>query len=543
MFHQLFSFKGVHHIVELFKADENLVNVVACDFIRFDRLLLCTGIHQIVFGFLDFIVHPVEPLVKVRFADDVVAVIRVKCVDLLYDFGFDGVMLPQHFFGGSNFLFNGSGVYFAADFLLHHGGKLWIADQLDDNLHHGIVQNFLLNLLVEIAFLPTLHLAVLATVIRERFIGCPVFLAFSAFVTIHSGTANGCRITIDVLQSRIKRKTNESSCGTVKLLAQTYTERGNTFVMNTVTQTMRFRQSLLNYAEKHGVTKAAIKYNVNRQYICRWKRRYNGDIQSLANKSHRPHHHPNQHTEEELRQITNFRRRNPNTGLVVLWVKLRRSGYTRSITGLYRVLHRQGQMTVKLPNPKYIPKPYEQMHFPGERVQVDVKFVPEVCIVGDAKGEKFYQYTVIDEFSRWRYLEAFQEHSSYSSAVFLEHLIKAAPFEIQCIQTDNGAEFTKKFVSDKARPHLFEMKLEDLGIRHKLIKPFTPRHNGKVERSHRKDNENFYASHRFYSFPDFQKQLAVYSRKYNRFPIRPLGWLDPLAFLAKYRNQASAPTV
>ena len=88
--------------------------------------------------------------------------------------------------------------------------------------------------------------------------------------------------------------------------------------MDTVTQTMRFRQSLLNYAEKHGVTKAAIKYNVNRQYIYRWKRRYNGNIQSLANKSHRPHHHPNQHTEEELRQITNFRRRNLATGLVVL---------------------------------------------------------------------------------------------------------------------------------------------------------------------------------------------------------------------------------
>ena len=161
--------------------------------------------------------------------------------------------------------------------------------------------------------------------------------------------------------------------------------------MNTVTQTMRFRQSLLNYAEKHGVTKADIKYNVNRQYVYRWKRRYNGDIQSLADRSHRPHHHPNQHTEAELRQITYFRRRNPNTGLAVLWVKLRRNGCKRSITGLYRVLRRQGQMAEKLPTPKYIPKPYEQMHFPGERVQIDVKFVPEVCIVGDAKGEKFYQ--------------------------------------------------------------------------------------------------------------------------------------------------------
>ena len=309
--------------------------------------------------------------------------------------------------------------------------------------------------------------------------------------------------------------------------------------MNTVTQTMQFRQSLLKYAEKYGVTKAAIKYNVNRQYIYRWKRRYNGDIQSLANKSHRPHHHPNQHTEAELQKIKNFRRRNPNTGLVVLWVKLRRSGYTRSITGLYRVLRRQGQMAVKLPNPKYIPKLYEKMRFPGERVQIDVKFVPEACIVGDAAGEKFYQYTAIDEFSRWRYLEAFQEHSTYSSAQFLEHLIKAAPFKILCVQTDNGTEFTKRLLPGDNGPSLFETRLEQADIRHKLIRPYTPRHNGKVERSHRKDNEYFYASHKFYSFEDFKNQLAVRCRNYNRFPIRPLGWLSPIEFLAKYTTDTS----
>ena len=302
---------------------------------------------------------------------------------------------------------------------------------------------------------------------------------------------------------------------------------------------MQFRQSLLKYAEKYGVTKAAIKYNVNRQYIYRWKRRYNGDIQSLANKSHRPHHHPNQHTEAELQKIKNFRRRNPNTGLVVLWVKLRRSGYTRSITGLYRVLRRQGQMAVKLPNPKYIPKPYEKMRFPGERVQIDVKFVPEACIVGDAAGEKFYQYTAIDEFSRWRYLEAFQEHSTYSSAQFLEHLIKAAPFKILCVQTDNGTEFTKRLLPGDNGPSLFETRLEQAGIRHKLIRPYTPRHNGKVERSHRKDNEYFYASHKFYSFEDFKNQLAVRCRNYNRFPIRPLGWLSPIEYLAKCTTDTS----
>ena len=140
--------------------------------------------------------------------------------------------------------------------------------------------------------------------------------------------------------------------------------------MNTITQTMRFRQSLIKYSLKFGVTKAAIKYKVNRQYVYRWKKRYDGTLQSLADKSHRPHHHPNQHTPEELKLISDMRKKNKNTGLVVFWVKLRQRGYTRSITGLYRILLKTGQTTVKLPNPKYIPKPYEQMIFPGQRVQI-----------------------------------------------------------------------------------------------------------------------------------------------------------------------------
>lgn len=74
---------------------------------------------------------------------------------------------------------------------------------------------------------------------------------------------------------------------------------------------------------------------------------------------------------------------------------------------------------------------------------------------------------------------------------------------------------------------LFEASLKQRKIRHKLIKPYTPRHNGKVERSHRKDNEYFYAVHTFYSFEDFKKQLAVHSRKYNNFPMRPLNWKTP----------------
>ncbi len=306
--------------------------------------------------------------------------------------------------------------------------------------------------------------------------------------------------------------------------------------MASITQDMRFRLSLIQYAERHGVSNAARKYKTNRQYIYRWKNRYDGSWDSLRDRSRRPHSHPNQHTPEEIKLIQDMRRRNPHAGLVVFWVKLTQRGYQRSITGLYRFLKKQGMTAQKLPNPKYVPKPYEQMAYPGQRVQIDVKFVPACCLVNEAKGKKFYQYTAIDEYSRWRYVEAFEEHSTYSSAQFLEHLIRRFPMPIECVQTDNGMEFTKRFSTPgQVTLTAFQRVLQEHGIRHKLIRPFTPRHNGKVERSHRKDNERFYASHTFYSFADFSRQLQLYNRRdYNRFPMRPLGWKSPQTVLDQF---------
>ena len=306
--------------------------------------------------------------------------------------------------------------------------------------------------------------------------------------------------------------------------------------MVSITQDMRYRLSLINYANRYGVSNAARKYKTNRQYIYRWKNRYDGSWDSLRDRSRRPHSHPNQHTPDEIKLIMDMRRRNPHAGLVVFWVKLMQRGYKRSIPGLYRFLKRQGIMPQKLPNPKYIPKPYEQMKYPGQRVQIDVKFVPASCMVNEAKGKRFYQYTAIDEYSRWRYVEAFEEHSTYSSAVFLRHFLERFPMPVECVQTDNGMEFTKRFsTSGKETFTLFQRTLQEHGIRHKLIRPFTPRHNGKVERSHRKDNERFYASHKFYSFQDFSKQLKAYNhRDYNQFPMRPLNWKSPQTVLKEF---------
>ena len=159
--------------------------------------------------------------------------------------------------------------------------------------------------------------------------------------------------------------------------------------MNSISQLMKYRRSMVEYALKHGVTKTAIKYNTYRQYVYRWLRRYDGSLESLRNKSRRPKHHPKAHTAAELKLIQDMRRRNPEAGLVVFWVKLRQRGYSRSVTGLYRTLKRIGVTPVKPPNPKYVPKPYEQMLYPGQRIQIDVKFVPSACLTGEAKGKRF----------------------------------------------------------------------------------------------------------------------------------------------------------
>lgn len=99
------------------------------------------------------------------------------------------------------------------------------------------------------------------------------------------------------------------------------------------------------------------------------------------------------------------------------------------------------------------------------------------------------------------------------------------------MQTDNGPEFTNRLNSQCSnKKTLFELTLEKLCISYKLIKPYTPRHNGKVERSHRKDNEYF----KFFSFESFQKSLAVWNRKYNNFPMRLLNWRSPKQLLSSF---------
>lgn len=303
-----------------------------------------------------------------------------------------------------------------------------------------------------------------------------------------------------------------------------------------ITQDMAYRQSLMKFATKNGVSKASRKYNKSRSYIYFWLSRWDGSVESLACQSRRPHAHPNQHTEEELKLIRDMRRRNPDLGMVELWHRLRKRGYTRRPESLFRIMRKLGMFPAPKPQNPYKPKPYEQMTHPGERVQIDVKVVPRKCIADPEL--RLFQYTAIDEFTRLRFLAAYPEQSTYSSADFLQKVVKwygRRGIHVECVQTDNGFEFTNRFSNTKRHlPTLFEVTAANLGIRHKLIRPYTPRHNGKVERSHREDQKRFYNSHSFYSLEDFAAQLAVHNRRSNNYPMRPLGWLSPLEFSVQY---------
>ena len=151
-----------------------------------------------------------------------------------------------------------------------------------------------------------------------------------------------------------------------------------------------------------------------------------------------------------------------------------------------------------------------------------------------------YQYTAIDEYTRKRYLWYIDEHSTYSSKIFVKRLVKYFKFKIKTIHTDNGMEFTNRLVwnsFNNPKRTLFEKTLEELGIEHKCIKPHTPKQNGKVERSHRKDQERFYYNKVFYSLEDLRNRGKDWMKEYNNFPMKPLKWLSPNEMLKKYKSQ------
>ena len=302
--------------------------------------------------------------------------------------------------------------------------------------------------------------------------------------------------------------------------------------MNIITSTAMFRQRVLKYYLQKGVKKASDRYRVSRAAIYKWRKRWDGKSwQTLVEKSRRPKHHPREHTPEEIEMIL---RRYPyyKDDKMMLWNALKKDGYTRCYTSLLRMLRKLVTPEQKKKKAKKHNKPYKRATYPGQKVQIDVKYVPSYCA---ANGKKYYQYTAIDECTRWCYREMYEEHSTYSSATFLANLIQKCPFPIREIQTDNGPEFTNALLQKKRdQKSLFEESLERSDILYHRIRIATPQHNGKVERQHRIDEARFYKKMRMYCLEDGRRQLAVYNKKSNDLPKTCLNYRSPNEVLRDY---------
>lgn len=305
--------------------------------------------------------------------------------------------------------------------------------------------------------------------------------------------------------------------------------------MNMITQEAKKRQAVVKLANRKGKSLASRMYGVSLSSVKRWCKRYDGTWQSLAERSHRPKSHPNRHKAEEEAIIKeSIKKKFFRYGWDGAYDDACRNGYKRSFSGMVYAARRLGivgEAKEKKP-PRSHDRRYPELLTPGEKVQIDVKEVPYHCLKGAVKrdGKHLYQWTAIDECTRIRFVYGFEEHTPENSVKFLKMLQKAFPFKIQTIQTDNGTEFTYKYISDDTLCP-FDIALEKAGITHKLIPPRTPWHNGKVERSHRNDQRYFYNWEKFGSVDELNQKLCKHLDWSNHKTMRTLDRKSPVQIL------------
>ena len=273
-------------------------------------------------------------------------------------------------------------------------------------------------------------------------------------------------------------------------------------------------------------------YGISRQTFYKWLRRYEEQgLEGLRDRSSKPHHSPNATSAEVVGKIM-YLRQHYHFGPQKIAIYLKRYHDIRmSPSGVWRVLERLGMN--RLPSSQRHQshqkrwKRYEKQQ-PGHRVQVDVEFITSV----GAAGKKLYQFTAIDDCTRIRVLKAYPRCNQKTAIQFLDYLLARLPFRVDVIQTDNGGEFGTQF----------HYHVLDRGISHVYIRPATPRLNGKVERSHRIDEEEFYRMLDGIVIDDtelFNDKLQEWEDFYNF--NRPHGGLDGQTPYERLRLKTQSP--
>ena len=289
------------------------------------------------------------------------------------------------------------------------------------------------------------------------------------------------------------------------------------------------------YEEVGNASQVCREFGISRKTFYKWWPCYAREgLPGLQDRSRRPRSHPKT-VPEEIAQLILKLRHKSRYGPRRLGFYLKRDyGLAVSVYGIYRVLVRAGEIKPRKTRPRKKPV-YYHLDYPGQRVQVDVKYMPKMRLKGRPEPYQEYQYTAIDDCTRFRFIWVYQELCPANSVDFARRMLEFFPFPVEEVQTDHGTEFTYIFMPWVNKPHPFEEFLKGWGIRQKLIPIATPEQNGKVERSHRTDDEEFYNLRGFRKLAKRRRELARYMDYYNnRRPNQALGWLTPLEKLRSF---------
>lgn len=283
---------------------------------------------------------------------------------------------------------------------------------------------------------------------------------------------------------------------------------------------LAWRLKVLRYSqgEPRQVARTCRHFGISRTVYYRWKRRFEAHGEAgLADRSRTPLHSPRATPPAVVSKILYLRQQyHFGAGRIADYLK-RFHQVSIARSSVHRILGKHGMR--RLPaNQKYQPhrkrwKRYEKPK-PGHRLQMDVKFLERI----PGTRKRLYQFTAIDDCTRIRILKIFDVCNQRSAIRFLNEVRQRLPFRIHVIQTDNGTEFQSQF----------HWHAEALDIKHVYIRPRTPRLNGKVERSHRVDGQEFYQLLDRDGISDdihlFNQKLREWEDYYNYH--RPHGALD-----------------
>ena len=270
---------------------------------------------------------------------------------------------------------------------------------------------------------------------------------------------------------------------------------------------IRRKKRVIEYAEKIGhVGKACRRFGIARSTFYLWRDRYreSGDEGLTSRRRGCPHNHPDKTPDDVVEKILHLRRTYHMGPIRIVWYLERYHDIKTSDATVYRVCRRHGMR--RLPNRvgrRAVHTHRYEKQVPGHHVQVDVKFLTLKRKRGGPVRR--YQYTAIDDATRVRALKIYKRHTQANAIDFIDYVVEKFPFRIQTIRTDRGHEFQA----------LFHWHVADKGMEHVYIKPRTPQLNGKVERSHRTDKDEFYQLLTYKDDVDLEEKLAVWERFYN----------------------------